>query len=93
MKELFQGFFGSLNNILGDGWSGRKMSALALIACIVAIHITWIVFQFGPNGGQFKQLEMLLVIDFGFISGLFGMTTYQNVKKEANKTTPDENSK
>jgi hypothetical protein len=68
MKDLIDSFK------MGDaGFSSRKLTAFILVACIVAAHIKWIAM------GDFSQLETVFLIDYGFIAGLFGMTTYSNL--------------
>lgn len=83
MKELFadlyQRFLGSLDNKKDSGFSGRKLTAFALVVCTCAIHIKYIALA------DFSQLEMVLTIDYAFIATLFGMTTYQSVKANKNE--------
>ena len=49
------------------GFSGKKLSALAVMICIITAHIKWI------TTGNFTQLEMVLTIDFTFICTMFGI--------------------
>jgi|APGre2960657404_1045060.scaffolds.fasta_scaffold07528_7 hypothetical protein len=63
------------------GFSARKMSAFVIITCCIAAHVKWIAL------GDFKELDMVLTIDYGFIALCLGMTTYENIKKNGN-TSP-----
>lgn len=56
------------------GFSSRKLTAFVILILVMVIHIKWIM------AGNFSDIEMVLTIDYAFISALFGMTTFQNVK-------------
>lgn len=62
------------------GFSARKMSAFVVIICCIAAHVKWIAL------GDFKELDMVLTIDYGFISLCLGMTTYQAIKNGNNNS-------
>jgi hypothetical protein len=86
MKELispsiFDKFLGSLDNQKNKGFSGRKMTAFALVCVVIAVHIKWLAL------GDLGNLEMVLTIDYAFIASLFGMTTYQSMKEHPSTTT------
>lgn len=74
-----------LNKILSGldtntkGFSARKMSAFIIIVCCIAAHIKWITL------GDFKELDMVLTIDYSFISLCLGMTTYEAIKTKQNE--------
>lgn len=76
-----------LNKILDSfdtskkGFSGRKLTAFIIVLCVLSAHIKWISL------GNFEQLEMVLTIDYGFLSVLFGLTTYSAIKQTSNDTT------
>lgn len=74
IKEIIDRLLNSLDTAQNNGFSGRKLTAFAIVLCCVAAHVKWIML------GNFEQLEMVLTIDYAFISALFGMTTYQNIK-------------
>lgn len=59
-----------------NGYSSRKLTAFVIVIMVVAIHIKWIAL------GDFSQIELVLTIDYGFIASLFGMTTFENIKKK-----------
>lgn len=75
IKEIIDRLLNSLDTAQNNGFSGRKLTAFAIVLCCVAAHIKWIML------GNFEQLEMVLTIDYAFISALFGMTTYETIKK------------
>ena len=56
------------------GFSSRKLTAFIVIACVVAAHIKWLSL------GDLSQLGEVLIIDYGFVAALFGMTTYSGLK-------------
>ena len=60
------------------GYSARKLSALAIMLCVIAAHIAWLKKAFMEN--DFNLLSEILMIDYAFIASLLGMTTYQNLK-------------
>ena len=66
MKKIITDILKSFNNQEG-GYSGKKLSALAVMICIMAAHAKWIAL------GNFAQLEMVLTIDFTFICTMFGI--------------------
>lgn len=80
MKEIIKKIIASLDNSKA-GFSSRKLTALVIVICVLAAHVKWISL------GDFKQLEMVLTIDYGFLSVLFGLTTYTNLK--SNETPPN----
>jgi hypothetical protein len=86
MKEIisptiFERFLGSLDNEKNKGFSGRKMTAFALVCVVIAVHIKWLAL------GDLGNLEMVLTIDYAFIASLFGMTTYQSMKEQPKTVT------
>lgn len=80
MKEFIHNITNSLSTSDG-GYSARKLTSLTIIICVVATHVKWIAL------GNFTQLEMVLTIDYAFVAGLLGMTTYQAIKKSNNENT------
>lgn len=69
-------------NTKREGFSSRKLTAFVITMLVVAAHIKWITL------GDFKQLEMVLTIDYAFIAALFGMTTYHSLKTNGGKEEP-----
>ena len=57
------------------GFSIKKLIAAILILAILIVHVKWVYL------GDFKALETVLIIDYGFIASLLGMSTYQNLRK------------
>lgn len=80
VSNLYNNFLGSLDNQKHKGFSGRKLSAFALIIVVIIVHVKWITL------GDFSQLEMVLTIDYSFIAVLFGLTTYSSIKEKPNET-------
>ena len=61
------------------GYSARKLTAFILVSLVVLAHVKWL------NFGDLTQLGEVLIIDYTFISALFGMTTYQKIKSNEPK--------
>lgn len=68
------------------GLSARKLTAFAIVLCVFVAHIAWIKNAFIKN--DFSLLEGLLIIDYGFVTTLLGMTTYEAIKKKPNDSEP-----
>jgi hypothetical protein len=83
MKKILDKLISGLDTHT-KGFSARKMSAFVVILCCIAAHIKWIAL------GDFKELDMVLTIDYGFISLCLGLTTYEAIKKN-NTTEPNSN--
>ena len=66
MKEFIKNIIDSLNNE-PKGYSGKKLSALVVMACVILAHAKWAYM------GNFDQLEMVLTIDYTFIATMFGI--------------------
>lgn len=66
MNKIIQNILSSLNNNK-DGYSGKKLTIMSIVGCIVAAHVKWIML------GDFTQLDTVLAIDFGAILTLFGV--------------------
>lgn len=71
MKDIIDSF--KMGN---TGFSSRKLTAFTIIACVVAAHIKWLSL------GDLSQLGEVLIIDYGFVAALFGMTTYSGLKSK-----------
>lgn len=74
MKNILNKLISSLDNHT-KGYSARKLSAFAVMLCVIAAHIKWLSI------GDFSLLGEILIIDYGFVAALLGMTTYQNIKQ------------
>jgi len=61
-------------NTKREGFSSRKLTAFIIVTLVVIAHIKWITM------GNLSNLENVLIIDYTFISALFGMTTYHSLK-------------
>lgn len=79
MKEFINNILSSLNN-KPDGYSGKKLTAFALVVCVLAAHIKWITL------GDFSQLIPVLTCDYAFISVLFGINEYGKKQDKSEKS-------
>ena len=89
MKELFLKLQSAFDTH-SKGFSARKLTAFIVVLCVFVAHIAWIKSAFQKE--DFSLFEGVLIIDYGFISTLLGMTTYEAIKnkKDGNTTpTPD----
>jgi hypothetical protein len=68
----------SLDNT-NNGYSARKLTAFVIVSLVILAHVKWL------NLGDLTQLGEVLIIDYTFISALFGMTTYQKIKSNEPK--------
>ena len=71
MKNIIDSF--KMGN---SGFSSRKLTAFTIISCIVAAHVKWLCM------GDFSMIGEVLIIDYGFVAALFGMTTYSGLKSK-----------
>ena len=78
--DLYSGIKGSLDTT-DSGFSARKLTGFAIVACVIAAHIKWLTL------GDLSNLEMVLTIDYGFIATLFGLTTYSAIKNGAKNSS------
>jgi len=74
MKDIINNLSDSLNNIAGKGWSGKKLTAFAIVFCDVLAHLAWVRYCVINN--TFESLEMVLTIDYTFVATLFGINEY-----------------
>lgn len=89
MKKIFKDLVDSFS-ISETGFSSRKLTAFVIVVLVIIIHAKWLML------GNLAQLEMVLTIDYAFISALFGMTTFQSLKtfgKDTDTTTEPEKDK
>jgi hypothetical protein len=82
MKKIFTDLVDSFR-ISETGFSSRKLTAFVIVVLVIIIHAKWLML------GNLSQLEMVLTIDYAFISALFGMTTFQSLKTFGKDTTED----
>lgn len=76
MKDFIKKLINSLDTHTKDSFSGRKLTAFAIVICVIAAHIKWLSL------GDFSLMGEVFMIDYSFIAALFGMTTYQNIKSK-----------
>jgi hypothetical protein len=87
MKQILIDF---KNNLSGSfkfdkgGYSARKLTSATIILMVVIAHSIWLKHCFTKE--DFSLLSEVLIIDYGFVAALLGMTTYsQNVLNKQNK--------
>jgi hypothetical protein len=73
MKQFLNKLISSLDTHT-KGFSARKLTAFAVMLCVIAAHVKWLSL------GDFAMLGEILLIDYTFVAALLGMTTYQSIK-------------
>lgn len=86
MKKFWEKISGSFDNSK-TGFSSKKLSAFAVMACVLVAHGAWLKNAFLTN--NFNLLAEILLIDYGAISVFLGLTTYEKIKK-TNDEKPSE---
>lgn len=76
--EFFQKLMKSFDN-QEDGLSARKLTAFAIMVLIIIAHVKWLNSCYKNN--EFNLLPEILMIDYGAILTLLGLTTWERVKK------------
>jgi len=97
MKQILIDFKNNLSGSLKvghGGYSARKITSLFVMLMVLTAHIVWIKHCFVKS--DFSLLSEILIIDYGFVAALLGMTTYsQNqqskIKKDENNTPNTDN--
>jgi hypothetical protein len=74
MKDFINKLISSLDVHTKDSFSARKLTAFAVMLCVIAAHVKWLSL------GDFAMLGEILLIDYAFVAALLGMTTYQSIK-------------
>ena len=69
------------------GASARKVTAFAVTACVVFAHVSWIRYSFQKD--NFSLLPEILMIDYGFIAVLLGLSTYQYIRQNGKEKDSD----
>lgn len=87
MKKILNDF---KNNLSGSfkfekgGYSARKLTSATIILMVVIAHSIWLKHCFVHE--DFSLLSEVLIIDYGFVAALLGMTTFsQNVLNKQSK--------
>lgn len=87
MKKIFTDFKNNLSasfKFEKGGYSARKLTSAAVMLLVIIAHIVWIKHCFQKE--DFSLLSEVLIIDYGFVAALLGMTTYsQNVQNKRDK--------
>ena len=86
MKELFLKIQSAFDTH-SKGFSARKLTAFAIVICVFVAHIAWIKNAFVKD--DFSLFEGVLIIDYGFVATLLGMTTYETIKKKNGDPNPE----
>lgn len=86
MKKILSNLNASFKFEKG-GYSARKLTSAAVMMLVIIAHVIWIKHCFVKE--DFSLLSEVLIIDYGFVAALLGMTTYsQNQQNKKNESTP-----
>jgi sulfite exporter TauE/SafE len=89
MKEkFFDKLIASLDTNKG-GFSGRKLSAITVMTLVITGHILF--FIYATKHDKWELWIEVLMLDYGMIAVLLGLTTWENVKIKKDEKKPDDN--
>ena len=77
-KALLINVSGSLKDSNTGKWSPKILTAFAISAMIVLMHIVWLKSAFIKN--DFSQLQNILLIDYGYLSVAYGLRTVEKMQ-------------
>lgn len=88
IHEMHEGIMGSLNNKKNEGFSARKITAVAVNILYIISHIVWWKHAFLRD--DFEHFIAICVIDAIYVLLLLGIITMQEVIKLKNGTKDGE---
>jgi len=78
----------SLDNTQNSGYSARKLTALAIIICVIAGHIIYYKHCFTKE--DFSIYSTILTIDYLAIAFFLGLVTVEQIIKLKNGNKPEQ---
>ena len=75
MKEFIKKIVSSLDTH-SKGLSARKLTAFAVMTCVIAAHAMWLY------KGDLTNISEIFIVDYTFVAALLGLTTYQAIKEK-----------
>ncbi len=69
------------------GASARKWSAFIVMFLVVWIEASWVRYSFQKD--NFSLLPEILIINFSFVTSMFGLATWRDYLQSKNKQAPD----
>lgn len=82
ISEFYRGVIGSLNTKKDDGFSSRKITAVAVNILYVTTHVVWYKHAFLKE--DFEHFIMISIIDALYVLLLLGIVTFEQVVKLRN---------
>ena len=82
IHELHVGIIGSLNTKKDDGFSSRKITAVAVNILYIITHVVWYKHAFLRE--DFEHFIMISIIDALYVLLLLGIVTFEQVVKLRN---------
>lgn len=88
LSKMIDKAIASLDNS-NQGLSGKKLTIITLMYCIVQMHEYWCTYAFAKN--DFSLFPIILGSDFATILALFGINEYGKKKNapQSEQTTTD----
>jgi hypothetical protein len=89
--SMWEKFVGSADNVTKNAFSGRKLTVIPIMLCILAGHTCYYIFALKKS--DFSMFDTILIIDYFAIGFLLGLITAQqllelkNGKKVTTETT------
>lgn len=83
-KKVLSLVSGSLKDPVTGNWSPKIMSSFAVSLMIVLTHIVWLKASFLNN--DFSKLEFMTITDYGYLTAVFSLRTYEKVQASKNNT-------
>lgn len=82
MHEMYVGVIGSLNTRKDDGFSSRKITAVAVNILYIITHFVWYKHAFLRE--DFEHFILISIIDALYVLLLLGIVTFEQVVKLRN---------
>lgn len=89
ISELYRGVIGSLNTKKDDGFSSRKITAVAVNVLYIISHFVWYKHAFLKE--DFEHFIMICIIDALYVLLLLGIVTFEQVVKLKNGSKIEKN--
>jgi len=82
LSEFYKGVIGSLNTKKDDGFSSRKITAVAVNVLYITTHLVWYKHAFLRE--DFEHFISISIIDALYVLLLLGIVTFEQVVKLKN---------
>jgi hypothetical protein len=90
---MWEKFVGSADNVTKNAFSGRKLTVIPIMICVLAGHTCYYIFAMKKS--DFSMFDTILIIDYfaiGFLLGLITAQQFLELKNGKKVTTETETS-